>query len=414
VRILTVVHDYLPAHLGGSELHAHQLSAELARRGHEVTALFTERDLSREEGSTLRGELDGVRTVELVHQREYQDVRETWEQTPAVEAFEALLAELRPEVVHFHHLSLWGARCVERARAAGCRVVVTLHDYHSLCDSAVLLRRDLSLCDGAEGCTDCLRRHPMLTERHGGDAAPEDERWLRAAAERRAHNATGLVAAHRIIAPSRYLAGVFRRAGMATDEQLVVMKAGYPGELRAPRTSDPSRPLRVCYIGGIYPSKGVHVLVGAFRHVDPALAELSVHGILEWFPGYVEELRAQADGRPVRFRGSYDPGDVDTVLAEADVVCVPSIWVENQPITIQEAYRNGLPVVATDLGGMAEAVEHGRSGLVFPRGDERALAAALTSLAEDRGLLARLAAGRPRVPTVPEIADGVLELYAGG
>ena len=71
MRVLVALHDYLPAHAGGSEVHAHEVARELARRGHEVSAAFTERDLSREEGTLVRGELDGVRTFEVVHQREY-------------------------------------------------------------------------------------------------------------------------------------------------------------------------------------------------------------------------------------------------------------------------------------------------------------------------------------------------------
>ena len=50
MRILIVLHDYLPRHTGGSEIHAHQTALELARRGHEVSALFTERDLSARDG----------------------------------------------------------------------------------------------------------------------------------------------------------------------------------------------------------------------------------------------------------------------------------------------------------------------------------------------------------------------------
>ncbi|MCZ6597167.1 MAG: glycosyltransferase, partial [Planctomycetota bacterium] len=119
MKVVVALHDYLPAHAGGAEIHAHQLARELVRRGHDVTAVFTERDLDAPEGEVRRGELDGVTTVEVVHQREYADVRETWEQPRALEAFRALLAELAPDVVHFHHLSLWGSGALSAAREAG-------------------------------------------------------------------------------------------------------------------------------------------------------------------------------------------------------------------------------------------------------------------------------------------------------
>jgi glycosyltransferase involved in cell wall biosynthesis len=169
----------------------------------------------------------------------------------------------------------------------------------------------------------------------------------------------------------------------------------------------------VGFVGGIYQSKGVHVLVRAFRRLEPDEAELHVHGHLDWFPDYVAELERDAEGLPVRFHGPFAPERLDEVLAELDVLVVPSVWYENMPITIQEAYRNGLPVIVTELGGMAEAVEHGRGGLTFPRGDDEALAAAIRSLARDPALYDRVAAGRPAVPTLEEIVDRLEAIYHG-
>ena len=415
MKLLTVVHDYLPLHLGGSEVHAHQATAEMARRGHEVASLFTERDLSAPEGDVRTGELDGVRTIEVVHQREYGDLRETFEQRFAQESFRAVVAGERPDLVHFHHLSVWGTGCLAVARELGAKVVVTMHDYHPLCDNAVLLRDDGELCTaGPKGeCVECLRRHPLRAERWPETGGLDGDALLAHAARTRfeKHRAD-LALADRVVCPSRFLADVFVEAGVLREEQVVVMKAGYPGELRDPRRSDPAEPLRVGYVGGHYRSKGVHVLVEAFRHLEGVAARLDTHGVLEWFPDYVAELEELARGLPVALHGPYDPADVDRVLAGFDVLCVPSIWYENMPITIQEAYRNGLPVIATDLGGMREAVEDGVSGLTFPRGDAAALAGCIRRLAEDRELLLRLAGGRPHVPTLEEIVDGLEALYA--
>jgi len=416
VKILIVVHDYLPDHIAGTELHAHQTARELARRGHDVTALFTERDLAAEEGSVRAGELDGVRTLEVVHQREYADVRETYRQARSAEVFARLLAELEPDVVHFHHLAFWGARCLELARERGLAPLVTLHDYYLLCDNSVLLRDDGEPCtDGPRGrCSECLRRHPLLLERWPSPPAEGEDPYALAARERHALHARALRSAAVAVCPSRFLADRFVEGGMLAPDQIRVLKAGYPGPRRAPRRSDSAAPLAVGYVGGIYPSKGVHVLVEAFARLpEGTAAELHLHGVLEWFPEYVAELRAQAGDRPVRFHGRFDPADVDAVLGTLDVLVVPSVWYENMPITIQEAYRNGIPVIATDLGGMAEAVEDGAGGLLFPRGDAAALAERIARLAADRELLWRLARGTPDPPGLEAVTDELEALYRG-
>jgi glycosyltransferase involved in cell wall biosynthesis len=423
VKILVVVHDYLPRHAGGTEIHAHQTARELARRGHAVTALYTERDLAARDGELREGTLDGVRTREFVHQREYADVRESWEEERSLGIFREQVRALAPDVVHFQHLAIWGSRCIPAARAAGARVVVSLNDFHLLCDAATLLRPDGELCTaGTRGeCAACLRRHPVWRERwpragDGGQAAEpltEDEIWRRAPRERLERHRADLAAAHVVIAPSRFLAREFEAAGCLRASDCEILRYGYPGPRVPPRRREPSRPLRVGYVGGIYPSKGVHVLVEAFRHLDGAALELHVHGHLDWFPDYAARLRQAAEGATVRFHGGFPAERVDEVLSHLDLLVVPSVWYENMPITIQEAHRHGIPVVATALGGMSEAVEHGVTGLTFPRGDSHALAEALRQLAGDAALYDRLAANRPHVATLAEVVDRLEELYAG-
>ncbi|MFO0981679.1 MAG: glycosyltransferase [Planctomycetota bacterium] len=88
---------------------------------------------------------------------------------------------------------------------------------------------------------------------------------------------------------------------------------------------------------------------------------------LAWFTRYVAALqqRAAADRRVV-FAGRIAPEQVAAVLADIDVLVVPSLWYENSPLTIREAYLARVPVIATDLGGMREHVRAGEGGVLFP------------------------------------------------
>jgi len=411
MKILYVLHDYLPRHSGGSELHTHQLAKAMIARGHDVHVMFTERDLSRPEGDVEEGEFEGVPTVEVVHQREYPCLSETWNQTFFAEVFRAQIARLDPDVVHFHHTAFWGAHCLEIAKAYGARVLMTAHDYHLICHNAVLLDGD-RLCNGggAEGgCGACLP--PEL--------AQEGEAELQAGARaRRVMHRRAFGAVDHVISPSHFLFTRFDGVDMSVPEdKRSVILSGYPGERKPVRKRIALAPLRVVYVGGVYHAKGVHVLVDAMRTLGgrdrtgrPSI-ELVLHGHLDWFPDYAAGLREMATGLAVTFAGPFPPGSSAEVLADADVLVVPSIWYENRPITIPEAYLNGVVPVATDLGGMAESVRHDVDGLLFPRGDGPALADALERLADEPGLWDRLAAGRPDLPDVPEIAAQIESLY---
>lgn len=154
------------------------------------------------------------------------------------------------------------------------------------------------------------------------------------------------------------------------------------------------------------------MLVEAATRVAPGLVEVEIHGALEWFKDYVAELRGLAGDAAVAFPGPYDPHQVDRILQRFDLLVVPSIWFENMPITINEAFRNAVPVLTSDHGGMAEAVVEGRGGGCFRAGSARHLAERLTELARDRSILERWAAARPAVQTLGECADGLERIYA--
>ena len=409
LRILLVIHDYLPRHIGGSELHTHQLAKALVERGHEVTVLFTECDLALAEGTRREGELDGVRTIEIIHNHGASNIEETWLQSRSQEIFRAEVQRLKPDVVHFHHTMFWGASCFAIAKAEGARVVLTLHDYHLVCHGGTLLDVD-RLCDGVPGqCTACLPKDLNMGRFDDLKAVSLARHGL---------HKHKLEFVDAFISPSHFLYTRFEKAGMPIPRgKRHMILTGYPGERIQHKVRDPHGPLRVVYVGGVYHVKGVHVLLDAFRALgardrsERHPIQLAIHGHLDWFPQYAEGLREMAVHQPVTFAGAFPPGEAWRVFESADVMVVPSIWYENRPITIPEAFINGVVPVVTDLGGMAESVRHGVDGLVFPRGDAAGLADMLERLADEPGLLERLQKQRPNLPDMPTVAEAIDEIY---
>jgi glycosyltransferase involved in cell wall biosynthesis len=161
------------------------------------------------------------------------------------------------------------------------------------------------------------------------------------------------------------------------------------------------------YVGTIADYKGVAALVEAFRGLPGESLALEIHGELAWFADFVAELRALAAGDArIAFLGAFDPRRSHEIHPRFDALVVPSLWYENAPVTIMEARREGLPVIATDLGGMREAVRDGEDGLLFPRGDVAALRECLRRFAEERPLRERLRAGiRPPRAAEEMVAD---------
>jgi glycosyltransferase involved in cell wall biosynthesis len=206
----------------------------------------------------------------------------------------------------------------------------------------------------------------------------------------------------RFIAPSRFLLERFVAAGFPR-ERMVQADYGFPRTDAPPHSPRaPGAPLRVGYVGTLSDYKGVEVFARAIERLEDGVLA-TIHGHLDWFPEVAERLRAIARNceRRLRLAGPFDPARRDAVLAGLDLLVVPSLWWENSPLTIHEAWQRGVPVLASDRGGMAELLEQG-GGATFTPGDDAALAALLVRAATDTELLGRWADSIPAVRPIEE------------
>jgi len=325
--------------------------------------------------------------------------RDTWS-VPAVEAaLSDVLTRERPDIVHIHHLAHLGLGCAVRARAAGARVVITLHDYHLLCVRGQLVDRDLSRCDGPapERCAACVAEHlraaPGLHRlgRIAGAlgvrraarglvaAPPPGPAIIARAADRIAAARRALEAAHAVLSPSSDLARRVSALGFVAPERLHVHDLPLVSPI-PPAPSAGDGPLRFLFVGSLIPTKGPDVLVEAFSRLPPGVATLTVRGPPAAFdgqPGWSEALIQRLDDtHGARWGGVFGDDERAAIYADADVLVVPSIWRENSPLVVREALAAGLRVITSDIGGVSEIAPNARR--VAP-GAPAALAAALAA-----------------------------------
>ena len=151
------------------------------------------------------------------------------------------------------------------------------------------------------------------------------------------------------------------------------------------------------------------MLLEAFARLERQDVHLHLHGSRDSQPGFSEALVDGIRDPRVTFHGAFQPGELGRVLAGLDVLVAPSLWYENTPFSVLEALHVGLPVVASDLGGIREIVVPGRCGHLFPAGDAGALAAVLDRIAADPAR--ELAFSPPRPPSIDDNLDRLAEIY---
>ena len=447
MRILHAIHDFLPRHHAGSEIYAFELGRCLSAR-HHVTVLCAEYDPSRRHGHVTWRVHGGLPVIELVNNWIGASFVDTYRSPYISDQIACVLQAVQPDIIHLHSLLNLSFDLPSVARAMGIPVVATLHDYTLVCPSGGqrIHRAEQHVCDVIDTarCARCFRESPFYAQASLGKVAAGTAvsgviGRLALAVSRRApgvahrltraaHHAaiipvTGqeiderLASARAVfeqvdlfVAPSPSIAAEFQRLGLEASK---VRVSDYGFVPMARRARDTRRgPLRIGYVGTLVWHKGVHVLLDAVRALPPAAYDLNIFGSPDTFPDYAADLRAQAAGLPVRFMGAFDRHRTPDVYAGMDLLVVPSLWLENSPLVIHEAFMAGVPVVGARIGGIVDLVTHGKNGLLYDSGSSSALEAALRQVIERPERLDEFAKGLPRVKSISEDAREWEEVYA--
>jgi glycosyltransferase involved in cell wall biosynthesis/GT2 family glycosyltransferase len=428
MRLMLVHQAYPPEGLGGSEIYTESLARRLAG-DHEVTVLHRTADPARSDYEIIESRREGVRVVALNTPRWSHGGFEAYRDPRAAAAAAAIIEATRPDLVHAGNLHGLSTGVVFEARRLGAPVVLTLHDFGTLCALGQLVNLDLDVCPGPtpRRCLGCVGGQVALPVSRFKAAARKVPLAQPAArllsrltplGEGRVHGRLlemreVLRQADVLISPSRFLRDRMAALGVSG---IRVLPFGHDPVAPPARKPDAEDGLRVGFVGTLVPSKGAHVLARAFRDLADRRLRLRIHG---GFAPYHGDTGYEARLRDVlgpladdALRGPFAHSRLNEVLAEIDVLVVPSIWEENAPLVVQEAFLAGVPVVVSGHGGLAEAVRDGIDGLHFRPGDAADLGRALRRLADDPVLRRRLAAQAPRVPTMDEHIGGLTALYA--
>jgi glycosyltransferase involved in cell wall biosynthesis len=407
MRVLQLVHQYPPEHMGGTELYTLWLARALRRRGHQVTVFY-------------RRSAEGVGQEHWVD--EGVDVWAVWDGTlsptrrfaaalrnPALlSAFDSALAQVNPDVVHIQHLMGLPAALVDSVRRQGLPFIISLHDFWWECANANLLTNySQEVCDGPNVYANCARCAlaragiPRLWPAVPVLAVPLA--WRHYVLRRI------LQAASQLVAPTRFVRDWYVSQGVPADN-LVVIAPGLEHaalEPQSERRGDGA--VRLAYIGGLARQKGVHVLLEALSRTRGDYS-LWIVGDESTDPAYAAQLRSQAT-QTVRFLGKLTQQGVRETLAQIDVVAVPSLCRETYSYIVSEAFAAGVPVVASCIGALAERVRDGIDGLLIPPGDAGAWEAALQRVMDEPTLLGRLRANIPPQITLDEHVEQIEALY---
>ena len=436
---MNVIHAlawYFPESTGGTEVYVSGLVNELTAFG-VVSTIAAARSGSQS--------LDYLQDGVAVHRYPFAgtaDLAATRGERP-YQNFDAFVAWLEAQPRGIYHQHSWATSCgphhISAAKKLGFRTVLTIHVPNNICLRGTMMEFGSTPCDGLvepKRCASCwsharglprpaarvLSQVPQAISRMAHRASAEN-RFLTAvgarelAASRRREIKAMSIAADRIVAVCDWLADALRRNGIA-DEKVVLSRQGVGRDFigHGLVQGDGSKKFQLGYLGRCDPVKGLAILLDAMAQLPRDLSlELFIYAVAntEQERRHRDALIARTNGDPrIKFMPPVARAEVPAVLARFDMLAVPSQWKETGPLVVLEAQAVGVPVLGSDLGGIAELITPGIDGHLVPFSNTATWADAIRK-AVAGALPCMGRSGMPRsVRTMGDAAQEMSVLYA--
>ncbi len=368
---------------GGAETYYLTVGSELERMGHEV-AYFSMRH-----PDNLPCEWDKY----FVTQREYNNVKNPLKAArdgmaliyspEAKRNFQALCEEFRPDVVHLNNvhrqitLSILDAPYLRESKVP---VFYTAHDYVTVCPGYLMLDGGGRVCDA---CLEDGRYRHCIENRCVKGSRAKSALAAMEASFNRAHKSNRRI--DRVIAPSRFMRSKLIEGGWPEDK--VVFLQNFADDAILDRAAnagadatDRENPY-LLFFGRLSVEKGVDTLLRAFDAALPSLPQNMRLVVVGDGPD-AADLKALASSlgcaSRIEFAGYQTGGALQAYVERASLAIASSRWRENMPYSIVEALAAGTPVIGTNIGGIPELVDEGKTGFICEPGDVSSMADAIS------------------------------------
>ena len=253
---------------------------------------------------------------------------------------------------------------IHLAKRRGIKTVLTLHDHWGFCFKNTVLTGNEEICREFSGCSRCM---PFI---HDGTDKRIPIRM------RQDYFALQLDGVDAFISPSHYLGEAYIRAGFSREKMNEIWYGVDIERYEKVEKSARGNKIRFSFIGYLGRHKGIHTILDALQFIGDYKdsVQINIVGFGDQLDNYKQYVRSVGWADAVQFWGKVGNPDIESVYSETDVLILPSIWPENQPLTIAEAMACRTPVIASRLGGNPELVQEGETGYLFEPGNGEDLA----------------------------------------
>ena len=374
MKICLVTNIYAPYQLGGTEVYVKWLAQTIERSGQEVFVITT-CPARRSFPGLIKESIAGITVYRFYPWNIYWGYKaqnkplflkpfwhlvELW--NPQVYLYvKRILKEEAPDIVHINNMGGFSNAIFWACKDNGRRVIYTLHDHISVCPKSILLKSNLQRC--SQPRLPC-KIYQII------------KKWC---IEGRLDYC---------ISPSSFTLDIHREHGLLNKGQSCVLPQGIEiacqdtdSEEGSKGTGEGDNCINLLYLGQVVRHKGLSVLAGAFRKSERKDLRLHIAGSGEYLTQMRQDLQHFNN---VTFYGYVSGPEKEELFGKCDACVLPSICYDNSPLVTLEAYKHGLPVIGSRVGGIPEMIREGRTGYLFEPGDESALCSVFKHISKKR------------------------------
>lgn len=444
MKILQVVHTFLPKFVAGTEIYTYEIAQALRKKRNEVGIAYTD-------PLSYTYALNKIKYKEITCYEMQKDINsiysfeDSFRDKKIEDFFIDILNDYKPDLIHYQHVMFLSTNIIELAKKRKIRQVISLHDFWFQCLTHKRITTENKLCVNPTIDT-CIKCHKDLLNRNiavppfrlhnidpfisflkkeGSLNALTDKIQSRIAHTVNYHFNKNIfrkqlvdrLNAHRnvlksvdvVIYPTKFLQTELYKWNLKGKENKISSDGIQDTYFRKFKRTR-SQKIRFAFIGSIVAAKGLLVLVKAWERADTANAVLKVYGNMSDDPDYAKKVLQIANRHMnIEIKGGFKPDQIGKVFEEIDMLIVPSTWFENAPLVIRNALLSHTPAIATNLGGMTEVINEKKSGLLFENGNSDDLADKMTKVIENPELLNSFAF--PIQKNIEKNADEMISLY---
>lgn len=447
MKVIQALARYFPDKCGGIQVNLKELIPEL--RSHNIEIRIAAATIASNQASTY--EYDNVEVYRYpAFPAPKKEPNHGHLPHAKFAEFANWLSQQKADVYHQHHWEVFcGLPHLRLAKELGMKTVMTIHYPLPICQRTTMMINGEKVCDGKIDITRCsqcadtlskqlpkaivdtfshsplsiLSRLPLPTSAYLPHSVDDRNlgRFIRPfvvpsyVAARKASLLEMAKFSDRIIAVCDWLYQALLINGIP-PEKLVLSRHGIAYTQQAqslnPKLKQTTAPLKVVFLGRWDANKGIDILVKAVKDLPPEVPiELIIHGITQDEKYRRQVLKLIQQDPRIRIEKQLSREELPQALTNYDILAVPSQWLETGPLVVLEAHALSLPVIGSNLGGIAELVKHGVDGWLVPANDISTWTEALKRLATDMNLLNQLRQGIKPVRTVSMQSTDLAHIY---